>query len=309
MRLTLTCKLRKTFLAILVLGLVLSFTLSGCGQPSSDPQAQQIAVRTISAMNAAKSYKLNAYMTENYTVVEKSNPLITTEPLQWTSQRQVDMLNQEMYLSMDNSGSGATYAFEKYLVDGWEYYAQSSPRIGLTIPWIKTKLDQQYNMWSHEAQVTPQIELLKTAESISMAGTENVDGNDAYVINVVPSAEAAADWVLSQEQYSGPSVGWFRTSPERSREIYIKAYKDGFVRLWIDKDNDLILKVSVSLLFDGVPGNILSLDTGLEVTIGEDPTDVGFEHIIRDFNGRWEFSDYNKPVDIQLPEEALNAAE
>jgi hypothetical protein len=38
-----------------------------------------------------------------------------------------------------------------------------------------------------------------------------------------------------------------------------------------------------------------------------EPTDVGFDKILRDFNGTWEFSNYNEPAQIQLPQEALNA--
>ena len=32
-----------------------------------------------------------------------------------------------------------------------------------------------------------------------------------------------------------------------------------------------------------------------------------FEKILRDFSGEWEFSDYNQSIQIQQPQEALNA--
>jgi hypothetical protein len=38
-----------------------------------------------------------------------------------------------------------------------------------------------------------------------------------------------------------------------------------------------------------------------------EPTDVGFDKILRDFSGEWEFSDYNQSIQIQLPQEVLNA--
>jgi hypothetical protein len=310
------CKLKRVLPVILALALILSLALSGCGKPSSEPGEEQIAASTIAAMGKAKSYQLDTYMTENYIVVEKSSPSITADLWRWTSHRLVDMSKQEMHLAMDSReavGTAVTpYTFERYLIGGWVYYAQSSPYTGgTTNPWIKTKLDEQSNItWSDETQLNPQIELLKTSGDIRFAGTENIDGSDCYIIELSPSAEAATDWVLSQEQYSGLSMGWFRMPMERSREIYIKAFQNGWIKLWIEKDNYLILKVNISLLFDGVPGNILRSDTGLDIAPGqENSTDVGFEHIIRDFNGQWEFSNYNKPVHIQLPQEALNAVE
>ena len=54
--------------------------------------------------------------------------------------------------------------------------------------------------------------------------------------------------------------------------------------------------------------NIVRSDTGLYFHDGQgNSTDVGFEKILRDFIGEWEFSGYNQPVQIQLPLEALNA--
>ena len=315
MRLSLVYKLRKILPVILVVGLILPLILSGCGKPSSEPQEQQMAASTIAAMSKVKSYNLNTYMTENYIVAGKSSPSLTADLWQWTSQRQVDISKQEMYLAMDSREAAGTtgniFAFERYLSGGWMYYGQSLPYTGgKGNPWIKTRLDEQNTIiWLDEAQLAPQIELLKSSDSIRLAGTEKVNGTDCYIIDLVPLAEAAADWVLSQEQYSGSSMGWFRMPPERSKEIYIKAFKSGSVRLWIEKDDYLISKVNISLVFDGVPGNIVRGDTGLDVTGQENPTDVGFDHIIRDFNGQWEFSDYNKPVHIQLPKEALSATE
>jgi hypothetical protein len=64
----------------------------------------------------------------------------------------------------------------------------------------------------------------------------------------------------------------------------------------------LILKVNIGILFDGVPGNIVRGGTGLDVVMGqEDSGDVGFDHILQDFNSQCEFSDYYQPFHIQVP--------
>jgi len=315
MRLFSVSKIR-IFPVILLLGLILPLAQSGCGKSTAEqPQAQQITASTIAAMDSVKSYDLNTFMTENYIVIG-AGPSPTADLWQWESHRQVDISKQEMYLAMDSREAAGTiatpYTFERYLKDGWVYYAQSLPyTYGMTNPWTKNKQDVTDNtLWSSQAKLSPQIELLKSSDTVILAGTEKVNGNDCYIIDFVPSAEAAADWVLSQEQNSGSSMGWFRAPPERSKEIYIKAFQNGSVRLWIEKDNNLILKVNITLLFDGMPGNIVLSDTPLLGMEGqENSTGVGFDHIIRDFNGQWEFSNYNTSMHIQVPQEALNATE
>jgi len=71
------------------------------------------------------------------------------------------------------------------------------------------------------------------------------------------------------------------------------------------EDTSLIYKAEISINLDGNQVTWFRSDTGLG---GEgEPTDVGFDKILRDFSGVWEFSNYNEPAQIQLPQEALNA--
>ena len=289
------------------------FALTGCtGLTPSTTQtmAQAIVDKTISAMSSLNSYNLNTDMTEDYTVFEKTDPKRTTDIWEWKSQRTVDVSNQEMYLSMNihETPDLQPYIFQQYLVGGYSYYSQSSPIVGgLTNPWMKTKMDELNNvMWPEYAQVNPQIELLKSSNNINLIGTEQINGTDCYIIQLNPSAEAATDWVLSQGGFPGPSLGWWiATSPERAKQIDVKAYQHGSVKLWIGEDNNLIYKAEISINLDVEPGNVVRSDTGLG---GEgEPTDVGFDKILRDFSGVWEFSNYNEPAQIQLPQEALNA--
>lgn len=302
-----------------ILLVYLLFSFAGCGQKTSTaPEASQIIADSITAMEVVKTYQLNTQMTENYVVLGESTPQLISDLWQWQSQRQINTLKQELYLHMDSrdisNGNTTPYNFERYISGGWIYYSQSSPSVyGNTSinPWTKNAIGEQSPVsFSSEAQLVSQIELLRSSKAVILTGMGVINGNDCNIINYIPSAEAAADWVLSQEQFSGASMGWFRMPPERSRQIYIKAFKNGSVSLWIDKNSDLILKADISLLFDGVPGNIVRGDTGLITTEGQEKsTELGFDHIFRYFNGQWEFSDYNQPVNIQIPEEALKATE
>jgi hypothetical protein len=299
---------------LLTLSMVLFFCLLGCDNSPAEPQVNQIVAKTIAAMANIKSYGLYTYLTQNYVVIVKSNPSTTNDLWQWSGWRRVDVSKKEMYLNMNirepADNKVTPYIYESYIVGGWQYNKQSSPPVGgTTNPWSKTKLDEQNSIWSYQTQIAPQIELLSRTTDIILSGMESLDGKEYYILDLGLSAETATDWILSQQQISGPSLGWFRTSGERNRQIYIAAFMNGNARLWIDKNSYVISKVNIDLLFDAIPGNILRSDTGLIITGQEDPTDVGFEHIIRSFSGQWEFTDYNKPVDIQLPEDALDAIE
>jgi hypothetical protein len=301
--------------AIILLEVTMAATFTGCVKPSQESPEPDIVSQVVSAMGTVKNYELDTVLTEDYTVIGQK---ITqyTDSWQWKGQILVDLANNKMKVSMEDFSEisnpiVASYVWEEYLVGGWLYYSQSSPVTNPPVanPWTKTKLTEQINwLWTDGTQIAPQIEMLKTATKVNLVGTEKVGDTNCYVLQLVPSPEAAADWVLSQNQGgSGPSTGWWRALVERSKEIYVKAYQDGSVRFWIDENSHRILQVDVSLHFDARPGNVLITDTGVMVTGHEDPTDVGFDQILRYFHGQLSFSDYGQAVSIVLPQDAVNA--
>ncbi|MFA5309480.1 MAG: hypothetical protein WC370_08375 [Dehalococcoidales bacterium] len=311
------CKSRTGRALALLLGAVclMSFGLLGCGQAAAAPNALQLIDKTVAAAAKVKSFKLDTYLTENYIVTGVSDNSVTTDSWQFTAQKQVDVANKKLYQVLDNyslSGSGSSsFAMTSYIAGEWEYYCQSQPWLSTpAVTWNKTSLEAEPSAWEKSVQLQPQVDLLQNSQILGDVKTVSEDGRQYFVIDLLPSASAAADWVLSQQQRFGSSLGWFRTGTERSREIYAKAYTGGSVRLWIDQKNDLIVKAETNLLFDAVPGNIMRGDTGLMVAAGqENSEDVGFTHILRSFSGHWEFSDYNQSVSIELPAAALNATE
>jgi len=302
--------MKRIISSLVLAGLIILTSCADSTSANSQTKAQDIANKTISAMDNVKSYDLNTDLTQNYTVFQKTDPKTVTDIWEWKSQRTVDASNQEMYLSMNihETPDLQPYIFQQYLAGGYSYYSQSSPIVGgLTNPWTKTKIDElNIVMWPNIAQVNPLIELVKTSDEVSLIGTEQINGVDCNIIQLNPSAAAAADWILSQQAFPGPSLGWWiATSPERAKQIDVKAYQHGSVKLWIGEDTSLIYKAEISINLDVEPGNVVRSDTGLG---GEgEPTDVGFDKILRDFSGEWEFSDYNQSIQIQLPQEALNA--
>jgi hypothetical protein len=261
-----------------------------------------------------QSYCLNTDLTENFTIVEKSSSP-STETWEWKSQRQVDVSDLDMHYSMDCEGipdDVSSFIFERYIIGGWIFFNSSSPPLyssaGVIQPWTKYNSSNQDYLWAYYSQLSPQIELLQSAKNIASVGTEQINGRNYEIIQFVPSAAAAADWGLSQEQGNGPSVEWWKTGVERSKGIYINALKSSSVKIWIDQDDDSLLKEDISFSFDVMPGNVVLSDIGGLMRSGQaNSTDVGFQHILDTFNGEWDFSGYNQPLQIQLPQAAQSA--
>jgi hypothetical protein len=269
--------------------------------------------KTIDLMSAVKSYQLNTDLIQNYTITAETDPKSVTDIWEWKSQRQVDIANKSLYIAMNihETPDLQPYIFQDYLVDGNLYFTQSSPSVGgMTNPWIKTVLaDSEETTRTIYAQLNPQIDLLKSAVNSTDTGLETVNGVQCVVMQFEASAQAATDWVLTQGGFTGPSIGFSHsTTAERVKEIYLKAYQNGTVKLWIDPGTNLILKLTTDFKFNVLPGNMVRSDTPLQYAPGqENSTDIGFDAIQRNFKGTWEFSGYNQPQQIQLPELALSA--
>jgi hypothetical protein len=165
-------------------------------------------------------------------------------------------------------------------------------------PWEKSRLTD--DTWTVESQISYYIELLKTASQANLLGSENIDGVDCYILTLTPSTNAIVDWVISQGQPAGPAIGVMfggGISVERA-----DAYQGGSVKLWIDKDSYLPLKAEINAVFDGFVGG------GAHPATGE-PYVPTTGHVNSSFDAQVTFSDYNQPVSIQLPQDALNAQE
>lgn len=75
------------------------------------------------------------------------------------------------------------------------------------------------------------------------------------------------------------------------------AYKDGTVKLWINKNSYFLLKAEISFVFQG------ELNPGTAITTPY--TAIG-NLLNFSFKGQLIFSSYNQPVSIQIPPEVLD---
>jgi hypothetical protein len=274
-------------------------SIGSCNQSTVSTELSAIVSNTIASMRDVKSCTVNTDIAETYHLVPDTDIVVRDAVWERLSYRQTDIVNRRSFLKVDiHDTSGApvsSYAYDVIDTDGRQYYQQTEPQVfgssGNTGAWTrKQTAELDRDGWLAKAQITPQLSLLKDLSIFKLNAAETISDKEYFTLEAALPAAAATDWLLSLDQYSGPSLGWFRVNAERNREIYLKAFQSGTALLWIDKESHRIFKVAIELKFDAVPGNITKQDTGLPIFEGDDMNDVGFKHIVRTFSGILDFS-------------------
>jgi hypothetical protein len=147
--------------------------------------------------------------------------------------------------------------------------------------WVKVSLkDEELNhddkLWEYSNILGQQIELLNTAQRADLLRVEKYNSVNAYVLDIEPDWESFTDWISGSPPWQHPDRYNF---PEQIRHLSF--------RLWISKETFFIIKSEINTVY-----NIVSADSS-------DVTEYFLSEIY--------FNDYNHPVEIKLPEEALKA--
>ncbi len=284
-------------------------SLLGCVKQPEELTPVEIVSRVITAMDQIITYRLDSTVTDNRTVIDTNS----SSSQIWIRQDQalIDLADNTTWFSYNiskSSGHETPYIGQDYYIGEWNYSYRSSPidymrnQTDPDISWYKKRTQDTAFLFYNIRQITPQIELLKTATEIESIGKQKVDGHQCYILSIMPTANVTIDWIYSQyKDTGGPRLNWFKLPNERSREIYMKAYVDSSGKFWIDCKTFCIRKVDVSLHFVVKPGNVKYSETGLEMGNDTSEMDLPFDEIIRDFQGQLHFSDYGQRISIIPP--------
>ena len=273
----------KTILA-LSLALVLSFTFVGCVAGLPQEEINQIIGNVTSA--EYDTFKFDVEMPMTMTVVGGSDPGTASIVVDGTGV--VDMANEEMQMTMsmtmDIPGAGEQeMAAEVYIVGGWMYTKMDL--FGLGEQWTKMEVTEE--TWQQQGQIEPLLEFLATAVEVNYLGSKTVSGTECYLFEIVPDMEALGELLGQETAGTG-----FDFSQLDLADLYDKLS----VKEWIAKDSCLIMRVEI------------------EMVLEMNASDVGaaaddFDKMTMDVKMVESFYDYNEPVSIELPPEALDAEE
>jgi hypothetical protein len=271
---------------LLSLALILSLTLVGCGEGEF---TQEEIDRIVTNVTTAQydTVKIDMDMSMTVEVVGGDEPGKATMVGDGTGV--IDMANKEMQMTMNMTvdipeQGEQEMATEVYLVGGWIYTSVDIPEIGEQ--WMKMEFSEE--IWQQQSQIEQQIELLKTAVEVKYSGSEAVNGTDCYVFEVVPSMEALGE-LLSQQ---APGMGGMDFGQLNLADLI----KEMSVKEWIARDSYRVMKTEVDMRMEVRPADV-------------DATEADFEKMTMDMNIVQRLYDYNQPVSITLPPEALDAQE
>ena len=275
----------------LFLVLILSFAFVGCGggETLTPEQIDQLATNVTSAMENIETYQFDMDMGMTMDVTGGTEEgKITMDATGNGAASLVDQkMKMMMTMAMDIPGMGKeTMEQESYLVEGWMYVRQSLA--GMDLGWMKTEMPEE--MWETQNPLDQQTEFL-TGGDLSLVkslGSEKVAGVDCYVLEVTPDMVDLANYLSQQQGMEG-------LTPADLTKLVV-AIKQFSIKEWLAKDSGLCMKASNHILMELTP-ELLDLAPG------------DFDKMAVDMDIEMTFRDYNKPVSIVLPPEAMDAQE
>jgi len=276
---------RIALLGVLILALIASL-LVGCADKELTQEDIEQLVNDVLVANAdVETVKFDLNTTTKMEVIGGPQPDGATMVGEGTGA--IDSTNREMQIIMDMDvdvpgKERQSMPMESYLVDGWMHIKVSVEEKGAQ--WVKMQLPDE--MWDSQSQISQQIEFLKTAKEVNFLGSEDVNGTNCYVVEIVPSTEAL-NKMLSQIQM--PDI----EGADLSQFSFADMIKEMSFKQWIAQDGYLIIKSETHVV--------------MEIS----PEDVGasaeeFQKITSDQSTVMVFYGYNEPVSIELPAEALD---
>jgi hypothetical protein len=271
-------------LLFLSLALALSFILVACNGGMPQGEMDQIIASAIAAQ--FDTVRVEADMTMTMEVVGGPDAGVMNLVLDFSGV--ADLANGEMQGEvnitadiplMDEEDMSAEF----YLVDGWMYVQTNI--FGMGEQWLKMEAGE--DIWPQDL-ISAHQEFLQSAVDINYLRTETLNGVECYVFEIVPDIEALSQ--LSPEDIADMAFTGF--DPSEMADLL-----EGLsVMEWIAVDSSLPMRVEVYLNMAMNPGDV-----------GATAEDFGSATIVLAMVVN--FYDYNKPVSIELPPEALGAEE
>jgi hypothetical protein len=203
-----------------------------------------------------------------------------------------DMADEEMQMDLDMSiegdiegleGGSQTMSADVYMLDDWMYMKMKIS--GLGEQWFKTPAAEDM-MEAYDLDiVNQQLAPLESMVEIGFVKYESVGGTQCYVLQIIPDVEGMKKWLEEQQMDVG------------IEEYLMKdMFKELDYRVWIAKDTKQLRKLKLTM----------NMEMNAEQA---GASEADFDKMTMDVNLEMEIKDYNKPVSIDLPDEAEDAEE
>ena len=280
---------KKILIVSLVLVMVLSFT--ACAK---EPSAQEIVDGVIESFENIRTYQWELVVTQYQTGEAEGEVLEQTVTVDTSGTLDLEKLQMSAEVSMVvNMVAPEEDEIEQraqmYIIDGMMYGKPEEP--GIEEPmWTKEELPAEaWGMLKGISGLETYIELLETAQ-VEVIGSEKVKGVDCYVIQLTP--EIAQLW---QTVGAGGFSGGVPGAPTIPEELLKKVFSDFTVKQWIAKDTYFLMKAEID--------TVMELTSEFNDYLGEEG------EMSIDLTLSFLAYNYNQPVTIVVPQEALEATQ
>jgi hypothetical protein len=304
-------KKRKKYLILpLLLALLLLPLAAGCqekeaAEPTATPtpsatsefgqeQIQQIFAGSIAATMNAQTYKFEMDMTASMETIGGSQAGNLNMAMKGSGV--YDQINKKMHVTTDiNMDTNLpdieegmqNMSMEMYKFEENMYMKVDMPVIGEQ--WLKMPFTEEMMSVYNADMVGEQLKLLEAPVEMKFVRYETEDGSDCYVFRIVPDMIKIMQWV-AQLQMTGAEFDL-----EKIPNI-ADVFKNMSYFIWIARDGGLMKKIeaSVTMEFDAEQFGA---------------KDGDFDNMKMNIDMVTRLYDYDKPVVIELPEEAKNAVD
>ncbi|MEA3487985.1 MAG: DUF6612 family protein [Euryarchaeota archaeon] len=271
---------------IAIAAIVVVVMLAGCVEENQANKAE-LAQKILASEDNIDTYKYDMTMTQDTLLKNETGE--TTFAQENTGKATIDFTSKKMKMEMttslesqDNAGMGER-TMEVYLIDKILYMKMDMGIPQLPAQWTKREMPGEYvEFWKSQNQLNQQMELLNISE-VEVLKEETMNSEDCYVLKVTPDMEKYGELSgLMQGLQQGVDIG--------------QLIKEMSVKYWIAKDTKFPVKAETVMEMEISSNDLKSAGEKEDFTMTSN------------LRTTIDFYDYNKPVTIELPEEAENAA-
>ena len=275
--------MKKLGLILVLVVALLATLITGCANEQlSQEELEQLVTDVLTANSEVNTCRFDMHTQTLFEQIGGQNHGNGT--MEGTGTGVIDSSNRkmEMLLNMDINmpeNEKQTVSMESHVVGGWMYIKMNAPDADEQI--MKMKLPD--GMWDKQSEMSQQISLLQSAESVDYIGTETVNGIISYVVEIVPS-RSYLEALLSEMNM--PDI----EGAENLEFNLADLVKEMSFKQWIAKDSHLFVRSATSVIIEITPEAI-----GAE--------DADFEKLTMDQTAELDFYGYNEAVSIDIPAE------
>lgn len=271
---------------LLVLALIL-MAFSGCVEEK--PRAEELKTMMIEASNEVDTMRFSLDMDQVITIDglnESQEIQKTTIKSNNVGEGLVNVTDKSIWVHMTTSMINPEYPEDNFTMEVENYLIEDTMYMKLDQNWTKIAGIPE-DMWDEQNQLKNQMAMFEHTD-VELVGSEKINNQDTYKLEMVIDMDAFSA-MMAEQLGSMPLFGLNLT------EIYKDSEMDYVV--WISKETHLPLKADMKMEISMTPEAM-----GLPAEL------AGFNKMNTGMNMTTLYFDYNLPVKIELPEEALDAS-